>query len=274
MHAAGGHGAPLVRGDTADEIGRRAAAAADDGDAHGDKLLRPGGELVLREVVHRLSVHEARQASVGLDDDGKLGRRQQPPDDGRKFLGSKRTVDAQRVHAQPLQELGDDLGRGAGQRAAAPVKGRRRKHGPICVLFEREHARLEFVQIGEGLHDIAVHKIAGEIGNLGKSGICLVKSERPHGGKQSARRPDVEKDGFSRRARVFHCRPREVSKGIGTAILDRVQPEGVCRDDVRARLGVRFVNGAHRFGMGEIEFFGHGFAQPQPFKLAAEAAVQ
>ena len=142
------------------------------------------------------------------------------------------------------------------------------------MLFEGEHARLEFVQIGEGLHDIAVHHVAGEIGNLGKSGICLVKGERPHGGEQGARRPDVEKDGFSRRARVFHCRPCEVCKDVSAAIFDRIQPEGVCCDDVRARLGVRFVNGAHRFGVGEIEFFGHGFAQPQPLQLAAEAAVQ
>ena len=142
------------------------------------------------------------------------------------------------------------------------------------MLFEREHARLEFVQIGEGLHDIAVHKIAGELGNLGKGGIRLVKGERSHGGKQGARRPDVKKDGFSRRARVFNRRPREAFYGVVAAILDRVQPEGVCRDDVRTRRGVRSVNGADGFGVGEIEFFGHGFAQPQPLQLAAEAAVQ
>ena len=125
------------------ECGRRAAATADIRRAN----IRQR-RAVLRKLFRRGAINACfriGQTGIRFENQRKISAGAHRLENGRDFLRSKRTVHAQRIHAQRVKRHRRRIRPAAQKRAAGSFKRHRSKNRQICAFLRRQNARAKLV---------------------------------------------------------------------------------------------------------------------------------
>ncbi len=246
-----------------DVVGRRTAAAADDGCAHGAEEAG-----VLPEVIRRGGIHDPAAESFGPAGVGHHGQR--PAGRARLHL----LEDPQQL-GRPAGAVGADdvgagdrqrrrhLGRAVAQQAAIVAGvGHRGQDRQIAHLARRFHGQDQLAQVGVGLEDQQVDSGIDQGGNRAPvGGDRLFRADASVRRQSDAERAEAAADphrlarldGLTRQA---DGGPDDLLQAVLQAVrrqLVRVGPEGVRLEDFGAGPQVAKMDVDHELGPGAAQ---------------------
>ncbi len=262
---------------TADVIGGRAAATADDGYASVDHLGNGLAVLGRVDVIEGNAVFHARKAGVRLDHDRALRPGKHALHERHQVLGAKRAVDAHDVGAEGRERHGGDLGRRTQERAAVLSERHGHEDRQVGVLAHGEKGRLGLGKIGHGLDDEQVGaRLGGGTRLLRKELVRVVEGQRAHGLEELARRADVGRNvADPRPAGTANGRLKDLLHRRRVAELLAVRAERVRRRHVRSGGHVSCVDIAYLVRVGKAQELRElAGREPALLELCAHGAVE
>ena len=236
-------------------LGRRAAAAANHGDAGVEHAGHGLGVLLGPHVIGGYAIDHVRQAGVSLRHHGAGRPREHPLDQRCHCRGAKPAVNAHNVRAKRGERDCRGLWRGSQEGTAVLPKGHGHERRQVRVLAHGEQGRLRLGKVCHGLDHKEV--CTGSVGGthlLGKEVVCVVEGKRAHGREELTRGAKIRRHvACAGLARAGHRRREDLLNACRAAKLGRVGTKGVGGNDLGTGSNVGGMHLADLRGVGEAE---------------------
>ena len=260
----------------------RAAAAAEDADPGLGHGFHAAGEALRRAVVHRLAVHDLRDAGIGLGDQGNTSNFMQPLQLRQHFLRTNGAVQAKGVDPHALHHLQGSHHIAAGEGAALGVAGEGDEHRLAADALHRQQRRTGLCQGHHGLDHKEIHPGVFQSRRLlGVDFQQFCKAGRPQGIEQQPgggnipRHPGPVPGGLAAQAYQSLVVFLHLAKEAMLLQLHPVCTKGGGIDHPAARRNVGPLNLQNRIGMLQYPALGTFLAGIAPLlQLCSGGAVQ